>query len=101
MSAERAQSEPVSLREACTALWRATLSLMVAFMKTGAPAHRYLLARRIARNFDLLCRQDCFNADCRSTFGKLARRWETKADRLTPAEAARAAPHPLRTGWLR
>lgn len=72
------------LAQACRALWLATLSLMTAFMQTGAPAHRHLLARRIAANLDTLAAQDCFTADCRATFGKLAVRWRAQAHRLAP-----------------
>ena len=42
------------LERACVALWSATLSLMAAYMQQPAPAHRLLLARRIAANFDIL-----------------------------------------------
>lgn len=74
------------LARACTALWTATLSLMVAFMQTRAPAHRYLIARRIARNLATLNEQECFSAQSRATFSKLARRWNDKADRLAREE---------------
>jgi hypothetical protein len=69
------------LVRACTALWSATLSLMAAYMHTGAPAHRYLIARRIARNLATLHEQDCYTAECRATFSKLSRHWNDKADR--------------------
>lgn len=75
------------LAEASRALWAATLSLMTAFMQTPAPAHRYLLARRISRNFDTLSGQDCFDAGCRASFGRLARRWHARADQLAPEGA--------------
>ena len=68
------------LAEANRALWVATLSLMTAFMQTQAPAHRYLLARRIARNFDTLTGQDCFDAGCRARFSQLAKRWQARAE---------------------
>jgi predicted membrane metal-binding protein len=74
------------LASACTALWTATLSLMVAFMKTPAPAHRYLIARKIARNLTTLHVQDCFSAQSRASFGRLSRRWSERADRLAPNE---------------
>jgi hypothetical protein len=74
------------LASACAALWTATLSLMVAFMKTPAPAHRYLMARKIARNLDTLHQQDCFSAASRASFLKLSRRWSERADRLAPNE---------------
>lgn len=77
------------LAAASRALWAATLSLMTAFMQTGAPAHRYLLARRIARNFDTLQRQECFDSGCRASFSRLARRWGARADSLAPERVAR------------
>jgi hypothetical protein len=73
-----------ALAHACRALWLATLSLMTAYMQHAAPAHRLLLARRIARNLRTLEAQDCFAADCRARFGRIARRWERKA---APGEA--------------
>jgi hypothetical protein len=69
-------AEATTLPQACTALWLATLSLMTAFMHTGAPAHRYLLASRIARNFDTLRGQECFAPRTRASFAKLASRWQ-------------------------
>ena len=74
----------VALERACAALWLATLSLMTAFMQTQAPAHRWLLARRIARNLRTLREQECFSADCRERFARLAQRWEGHAGRLAP-----------------
>ena len=71
-----------TLQEASRALWLATLSLMTAFMQTQAPAHRLLMARRIARNFDTLRQQDCFTADCRRRFARLGARWHDQAARL-------------------
>lgn len=76
------------LARACSALWLATLSLMTAFMQTQAPAHRWLLARRIARNLHTLQAQECFAPECRERFARLARRWEGNAQRLQPV-----APH--------
>lgn len=73
-------AEASALLQACTALWLATLSLMTAFMRTPAPAHRYLLARRIARNFMTLHEQECFTRRTRATFEKLAKRWQRKAE---------------------
>jgi hypothetical protein len=55
---------------------------MVAFMYTQAPAHRYLLARRIARNFETLRREDCFAMESRASFTRLQERWNEKARRL-------------------
>ena len=88
--AERQQA--LRLAEASRALWSATLSLMTAFMQTQAPAHRYLLARRISRNFDTLSRQDCFDTGCRSSFTRLAARWQARAEQFspTPTQPARA-----------
>lgn len=77
-------SPAAQLVQANRALWTATLSLMAAFMQTAAPAHRYLLARRIARNFDTLSRQDCFDAGCRLSFDRLARRWQLRAEQCAP-----------------
>jgi len=79
-----------ALSQACTALWLATLSLMTAFMQNPAPAHRYLLARRIARNLATLHEQECFTQRTRASFAKLAKRWQRKAeltfDRLEPGQ---------------
>ena len=77
-------SPALQLARANRALWVATLSLMTAYMQTAAPAHRYLLARRIARNLDTLSRQDCFDAGCRASFSRLARRWQLRADQAAP-----------------
>jgi hypothetical protein len=77
----------MSLQQASAALWLATLSLMTAFMQTGAPAHRYLLARRIARNLDTLRHQECFPQRTRETFAKLSKRWHGRAEQLSPAPA--------------
>jgi hypothetical protein len=71
-----------TLNEASRALWLATLSLMTAFMQTQAPAHRYMMARRIACNFDTLRRQECFSAETRGRFARLVARWNDQADRL-------------------
>lgn len=82
------------LVQASRALWVATLSLMAAYMENPAPAHRLLLARRIARNLETLAGQDCFAAGCRATFARLARRWHACAEQLTPEGPARPR------GWL-
>jgi hypothetical protein len=84
-------SPAFQLAEASRALWLATLALMTAFMQTGAPAHRCLLARRIARNFGTLAQQDCFDSRSRASFRRLAHRWQANADQLAPqpAEAPR------------
>ena len=78
------QTQQQALADASRSLWLATISLMTAFMHNAAPAHRYLLARRIARNFETLQEQHCFPADTRATFSKLAKRWQKKAERLSP-----------------
>jgi hypothetical protein len=75
------------LAQASRALWVATLSLMTAFMQTPAPAHRYLLARRIARNFDTLSHQECFAVGCRASFERLSRRWNARAEQFAPEES--------------
>jgi hypothetical protein len=77
------------LSQASRALWSATLSLMTAYMQHQAPAHRLLLARRIARNLDTLARQECFTSGCRATFGRLALRWQGLADQLAPERPQR------------
>lgn len=82
----QAETPVARLASACTALWTATLSLMVAFMQTPAPAHRYLIARKIARNLATLQEQDCFSAPSRASFAKLSRHWSDTADRLAPEE---------------
>jgi hypothetical protein len=74
----------VQLAQANRALWIATLSLMTAFMQTPAPAHRYLLSRRIARNFETLSGQDCFDTGCRASFGRLAKRWQARSEQFAP-----------------
>jgi hypothetical protein len=79
-------ADTLALSRACSALWTATLSLMAAFMQTSAPAHRYLIARKIARNLETLREQDCFTSDCRATFFKLAQRWSAKADQIARQE---------------
>ncbi|MEJ8837205.1 hypothetical protein [Ramlibacter sp. AN1133] len=86
--AEATASPAQQLALASRALWVATLSLMTAYMQNAAPAHRLLLARRIARNFDTLARQECFAAGCRASFERLARRWQVRADQLAPEAAA-------------
>ena len=81
-----------ALRDACSALWLATMSLMTAFMKTSAPEQRYMLARRIAENFGTLCEQGCFATPCRTRFAKLSARWQGKAEQLAPALGEVMAP---------
>ena len=81
------EANAAALSRACTALWLATLSLMTAFMQNTAPAHRYLLARKIAGNLELLQQQhDCFTAESRAAFSRLAGRWTARADGLARQE---------------
>jgi hypothetical protein len=84
MTTETQSTSVATLNDASRALWLATLSLMTAFMQTQAPAHRYLMARRIARNFESLREQDCFSPDCRRRFARLGQRWHGTAERLRP-----------------
>lgn len=78
-----------ALSQACSSLWLATLSLMTAFMQQRAPAHRYLLAMRIARNFGTLRAQpECFDKATIAKFTALEERWQLKAQRLSPAQEA-------------
>ena len=86
----------LALERACTALWSATLALMTAYMQQPAPAHRLLLARRIAANFATLRTQDSFSADARASFAHLHRRWDGIA-----AELARPAPSQGGRGLLK
>ena len=73
-----------ALERACVALWSATLALMTAYMQTAAPAHRLLLARRIAANFQTLARQEIFSPASRESFVRLQQRWQFRAERLAP-----------------
>jgi hypothetical protein len=84
------------LERACMALWSATLSLMTAYMQQPAPAHRLLLARRIAANFATLARQDSFAPASRAAFARLHARWDAIASGL-----ARPAPSEGGRGVLR
>jgi len=77
------------LAAANRALWSATLALMTAFMQNHAPAHRYLLARRIARNLETLSGQDCFDHSCRASFARLAHRWLARSEQFSPHPARR------------
>lgn len=88
----------MQLALASRALWAATLSLMTAFMQTPAPAHRYLLARRIARNFETLAGQDSFDRGSRASFDRLAHKWQAKSVEFAPDRVA--APTRVR-GLLR
>jgi len=82
-----------ALSRASSALWLATLSLMTAYMRNTAPAHRYLVAWRIARNLSTLREQECFGASTRDSFARLAVRWRHQADALSPTG-------PRRRGFL-
>jgi hypothetical protein len=78
-----ADDDRLALQRACAALWVATLSLMTAFMHNNAPAHRYLIARKIAKNLTMLHEEEqVFTVESRMTFSILAQRWTTKADQL-------------------
>jgi len=77
-----ADANAVQLSRACAALWTATLALMTAFMQNQAPAHRVLIARKIAKNLKLLHEQECFTTECRMIFSNLAQRWTANADLL-------------------
>lgn len=78
-----ANDDHIALQRACMALWVATLSLMTAFMHNNAPAHRYLIARKIAKNLSMLHREEqVFTTECRMIFNNLAQRWTAKADQL-------------------
>src|SRR3954466_13720552 len=85
----------IALAAANRALWLATLSLMTAFMQMQAPAHRLLLARRIARNFDTLSGQECFDEDTRASFTRLQARWQAHAEQFD------AKPAPVLAGLFR
>lgn len=87
MRPQTAAADEAALSRASTALWVATLALMTAFLHNTAPAHRYLIARKIARNLRTLREQDCFTTECRMIFSNLAERWHSKADLLSPEEA--------------
>jgi len=89
-------SQMRALAQACQSLWSATLSLMTAFMQTPAPAHRLMLARRIARNYCTLADQPCFDDKTRASFSRLNARWAAKVERLTPGYQEAGA-----LGWLR
>jgi hypothetical protein len=82
-------ADELALSRAFPALWMATLSLMTAFMQTPAPAHRYLIARKIARNLGTLREQDCFTRECRMIFTNLSQRWNAKAEQLAAKQEDR------------
>ncbi len=90
-------ADMAALAQACHALWMATLLLMTAFMQTPAPAHRLLLARRIARNFATLRGEPCFNSGTQASFARLQARWERKAQLLSPEGVQDEGA----IGWLR
>ncbi len=87
------------LAQACGTLWLATLSLMTAFMQTQAPAHRLLMARRIAANLRTLSGQPCFDAKTRATFERLGDRWAARADRAQAAQDRPGGGGLLRALW--
>ena len=91
-------ADMAALADACNALWLATLSLMTAFMQTPAPAHRLMLARRIARNFATLSGEPCFTRESQASFERLQARWQRKVQLLSP-EGAQAEGGAI--GWLR
>ena len=95
LSSPAAPSLSESLAAANRALWLATLGLMTAYMQTPAPAHRYLLASRIARNFETLSQQECFDPGCRERFVRLGQRWQGNAAQFAPE------PAPVAGGLLR
>jgi hypothetical protein len=74
--------DAIALTRACMALWMATLSLMTAFMQNPAPAHRLLIARKIAKNLGMLHEQDCFTTECRMIFSNLSQRWMARANQM-------------------
>jgi hypothetical protein len=81
--ASAANHDRMELQRACTVLWVATLSLMTAFIHNTAPAHRHLIARKIAKNLSMLHREDLvFTTECRMIFNNLAQRWTAKAEQL-------------------
>ena len=85
--ASAANDDHIALHRACTALWVATLSLMTAFMQNTAPAHRCLIARKIARNLATLREEEeLFTVECRMIFANLSQRWNAKADQLSDQE---------------
>lgn len=91
--------QATALAQACHALWLATLSLMTAFMQSPQPAHRLMLARRIARNLRTLQeRPSPFAETDLSKFAKLQERWDRKVLALSP-EGERMATGAI--GWLR
>ena len=103
MNADATGADALALSRACTALWLATLSLMAAFMQTSAPAHRYLIARKIGRNFATLRQEDCFTNECRTSFAKLSQLWNDKADQLVRQEDQPRGGigfHSLHAGWF-
>lgn len=86
------KAELAALSQACASLWLATLSMMTAFMQQPAPAHRLLLARRIARNFATLQAQpECYSRTTLEKFAQLEQRWRLKAERLSPAGEEQAS----------
>lgn len=91
----------VTLEAACAALWSATLSLMAAYLHAPGPAHRLLLARRIAANFGTLSGQEVFSSASRAAFERLHLRWQGTAHDLVRASAPAEPGGGLRIGLAR
>jgi hypothetical protein len=101
-AANQNRDDTIALTRACNALWVATLSLMTAFMQTAAPAHRYLIARKIARNLAMLREQEaCFTVECRMIFSNLSQRWSVKADQLAGEDRPRGGVGMLQPALLK
>ena len=66
------------------ALWAVTVSLMAAFPQVD-PAQRHPLARRIARNLEILCGQEGFDDGRRALLAHLAGRWQARAEEFAAA----------------
>jgi hypothetical protein len=74
---------------------------MTAFMQTSAPAHRHLIARKIAKNLGMLCQESCFTTVCRMIFSNLSQRWTVKADQLAQEERPRGGVGLLQPAMLK
>ena len=75
-----AQQPAVS--RACSVMWTATTGMMSTFMRSTAPGHRLVVARKIAQNLGVLGGDPLLSAECRRSFGNLGQRWEAKVLRL-------------------
>lgn len=91
----------VTLATAGTALWSATLSLMTAYLHATGPAHRLLLARRIAANFGTLTEQQVFSSTSRASFSRLHLHWQATATELARVSAPAAPGGGLLAGLAR